>query len=284
MEYSSDVLIENLRLEDGKICFHATGKKGNLTVYADDGDGRVLWSWHLWFTDMPAEKCHTVGHNSQYILMDRNLGATSADPDDGIATYGLYYQWGRKDPFSYTDFRGGLTTNPNQTIETGIRRPYRPLSNNDYYAPDWVGTYNDYLWGNPEFRVTNRLEDLTKTIYDPCPVGYMVPPAQVFGFMSQKEFVSFVENGFFVRGDYGQLDFYPFAGNVTASSYNAYGIGIGDACTMLWHSCAARYFLRDNDAGACTKVDKASEFVEFKSPLIRAGGAPVRCVKQMTAE
>ncbi|MCC8062106.1 MAG: hypothetical protein LIO68_02535, partial [Rikenellaceae bacterium] len=29
--------------------------------------------------------------------MDRNLGAMSASP--GVASYGLLYQWGRKDPF-----------------------------------------------------------------------------------------------------------------------------------------------------------------------------------------
>ena len=31
--------------------------------------------------------------------MDRNLGATSANRADGYETFGLYYQWGRKDPF-----------------------------------------------------------------------------------------------------------------------------------------------------------------------------------------
>lgn len=30
--------------------------------------------------------------------MDRNLGANEADKTKGKETYGMYYQWGRKDP------------------------------------------------------------------------------------------------------------------------------------------------------------------------------------------
>ncbi len=91
-EFDEDIpLIEDLRLEDGKVHFHATGNKGNLTLVAF-GEGGVFWSWHLWFTDIPLEKAHTNDNGKQFILMDRNLGATSANPEDGEATYGLYYQ------------------------------------------------------------------------------------------------------------------------------------------------------------------------------------------------
>ena len=280
MEYSSDVIVENIRLESGKICFHATGAKGNVTVYAGDADGRILWSWHLWCTDMPAERVHTNGDGSRYVLLDRNLGATSADPADGEATYGLYYQWGRKDPFSVTDIRAGMTTNMDKNIEVGVRRPYRPLTSSDVNTPDWVGTYNNYLWGNPEFRVNHRPEDLVKSIYDPCPAGYMVPPPHVFSFLSEQDHISFVENGFYVRGDYGQQDFYPFSGSVYTSSYNGYGSGAADVAMLLWNSCAARLYLQANDGGAVVKLVQSSGLLEFRSPFRRAAGVPVRCVKQ----
>lgn len=39
--------------------------------------------------------------------MDRNLGAVSADKNDGWKTYGLYYQMGRKDPFIGAKTAGG---------------------------------------------------------------------------------------------------------------------------------------------------------------------------------
>ena len=60
-----------------------------------DKDGNIIWSWHIWATDKPAEQ---VYKNNAGTMMDRNLGATTGTP--GIKeTVGLYYQWGRKDPF-----------------------------------------------------------------------------------------------------------------------------------------------------------------------------------------
>ncbi len=55
---------------------------------------QVAWSWHIWRTDAPAEKEAAAGCT----ILDRNLGATSVTPGD-VSSYGLYYQWGRKDPF-----------------------------------------------------------------------------------------------------------------------------------------------------------------------------------------
>ena len=280
MEYSSDVLIEDLRLEGGKICFHATGAKGNVTVYAADADGRILWSWHLWCTDPPAERVHSTADGSRYALLDRNLGATSADPAGGEATYGLYYQWGRKDPFSAADIRTGMAANVDKSIEVGVRRPYKPLTGGDVNAPDWLGSYNNYLWGNPEFRTNHRPEDLVKSIYDPCPAGYMVPPPHIFSFFSEQDRISFVENGFYVRGDLGQMDFYPFSGSVYVGSYNGYGSGASDVALLLWNSCAVWLYQQDNDGGTVIKLLQSSALPEFRSPFRRAAGVPVRCVKQ----
>ena len=74
----------------------------------------ILWTWHLWLTDTPKEvviggkALGTTQNEITYprtdgtlIVMDRNLGATSANPNEGGVwrTYGCHYQMGRKDPF-----------------------------------------------------------------------------------------------------------------------------------------------------------------------------------------
>lgn len=103
---SGNALISDINYADGLVTFTATGKEGNALLAAFDASGAILWSWHIWITDMPAvidfqnnAIPQSGGQTDGYYCMDRNLGATSADRADGYETFGLYYQWGRKDPF-----------------------------------------------------------------------------------------------------------------------------------------------------------------------------------------
>lgn len=141
--------ISNVRFvpgEDGrgKIAFHlnkdaSTGKpyRGNVVVCLVDGDDNILWSWHLWLTEEPetvytggfcAEGTYTTSgyefvansaNSGNLAIMDRNLGAISADPADGWKTYGLYYQMGRKDPFIGGCHEGDYTTRSPLTAMIG---------------------------------------------------------------------------------------------------------------------------------------------------------------------
>ena len=70
---------------------------GNALIGLFDAAGRCIWSWHIWATN-GALTTHV--YPSGYVFMDRNLGAENLDPGDP-ASRGLYYQWGRKDPFPY---------------------------------------------------------------------------------------------------------------------------------------------------------------------------------------
>ena len=103
---SGNALVSNINYENGLVTFTATGNEGNAVLAAFDEAGTILWSWHIWITDMPAIidfKNNAIpqsgGMTDGYYCMDRNLGATSARREDGYETFGLYYQWGRKDPF-----------------------------------------------------------------------------------------------------------------------------------------------------------------------------------------
>lgn len=110
-------LLKNVSLKGDYITFTVNGssssdfKAGNAVIAAYKGDV-ILWSWHIWVTDVDLDsKVQTWKVNSAWqsysnyadpILMDRNLGALSASEYSASGTNeakGLLYQWGRKDPF-----------------------------------------------------------------------------------------------------------------------------------------------------------------------------------------
>lgn len=176
----------SLDLNNGYIFFKAAGKdKGNAVVALIAADGKIIWSWHIWFTDQP----ETVTYPNGRVLQDRSLGAIGKTPGSTEA-YGLYYQWGRKDPFcggtttetsatAFAEANANSVINPayidahtwkqetgttTLTIEYAIAHPLSFLSHkNTTGAYDWLTKGKADLWNTQ------------KTIYDPCPAGYKVP-------------------------------------------------------------------------------------------------------------
>ncbi|MDE6069860.1 MAG: DUF4906 domain-containing protein, partial [Alistipes sp.] len=214
-------LIKNVKLdvENKKVYFSTAGMigmpaiEGNALLAVNDAAGAVAWSWHIWSTqydpDTAAPVTH-VGGSRSYQAMDRNLGASDA----GLTTaaYGLYYQWGRKDPFlgsgmtavgpkatmsvlaTADQATAGTTTSAR--IAYARQNPTTFICQRDAVVYDWLGitdwtTQADNLWGNPNTQTTiNKTSYNTnkgaKSIYDPCPVGWRVPP--------QDTWIQFVKN------------------------------------------------------------------------------------------
>ncbi|MFI3305054.1 MAG: FISUMP domain-containing protein [Rikenellaceae bacterium] len=164
--------------------------QGNAVIAGISESGVVVWSWHIWVTDQAVGAVDFGGNT----FMDRNIGAlgnTNRDDEETLDTYGLYYQWGRKDPFiqpyyynasgsmdaylynssysvvSYayyqsnaaTGFLGYATANP--AIFIGGTEE----SKRDWLLPSYQ---NDDLWGGVSG---------AKSIYDPSPRGWRVPTA-----------------------------------------------------------------------------------------------------------
>lgn len=94
---SAPDLIAEVGYEKGMVVFRAGEARGNAVIAAFNDAGEIVWSWHIWLTEDPAADLH-AGMSKSYQLLDRNLGAVSTEVDDYLS-YGLYYQWGRKDPF-----------------------------------------------------------------------------------------------------------------------------------------------------------------------------------------
>lgn len=164
-----------------RVIFHATGREGNALIAARDAEDNIIWSWHIWSTDQPAEHLYknTAG---EFTVMDRNLGAIRADRGEGEEWHnaqGLMYQWGRKDPFAvYRDPRGTAYWNRLSTSD-GYDKVSIAETISD--PTDFKGV-NQWNWSVDD--TPDLWHPSQKTIYDPCPVGYIMPTKDIWsGFM-----------------------------------------------------------------------------------------------------
>lgn len=168
-------LIKEVEYKGGFIVFKTPEvfTEGNALIAAEDASGKILWSWHIWLTDLPQEQ---VYYNNAGTMMDRNLGATSATPGD-VCVLGLKYQWGRKDPF--LGWKSAVATNSwpaaveskpkTGTIAYATANPMTLIAQGSNY--DWL-----YTGGATSIDATRwKGSGSPKTIYDPCPYGWRVP-------------------------------------------------------------------------------------------------------------
>ena len=226
----TDELVEQVALVNGRVQVKMGRSRGNALIAVYDKanpnaeDAKVLWSWHLWCTPVPQIIEYTASRytGNEYKVMDRNLGATTSTPALGT-TQGLRYQFGRKDPFS-----GSLTYDGVKTILYDVRSSASEVeSTNDESVTvaesintpnilrlrggigiSWCETSDmKYLWGNTETDNYYYPSSTIKTIYDPCPVGYKVPPADVLLVLckgNEKTYAclatdSEIEKGFYIK-------------------------------------------------------------------------------------
>jgi hypothetical protein len=168
----------------------ASSKPGNAVVALKDVAGIIYWSWHIWVTDYNGSITWTNPNNTTYTFMDRNLGATEAALS--LAGRGLFYQWGRKDPFpggesgtaghaALDKFYGMPDAGSPEVVKVtntatnaagiadgileSIRKPTTFFGFRNVYD-DWLPMFANTLWNTSEN---------TKTVYDPCPVGWRIP-------------------------------------------------------------------------------------------------------------
>lgn len=169
---------------------------------------KILWSWHLWLTDYnpnaatPANgQVHT--YNS-YTVMDRNLGAmitgyngySQLNPVEKPGIRGLYYQFGRKDPFPTNIYPNEKRNTSQQGYDYSVYNPYTFIN----HSGDWHTPTNDeYPWNGS----SNE-----KSIYDPCPAGWRVPTIDVWSDFDKSDF-EWTDGGRIYRGQ----AWYPAAGN-----------------------------------------------------------------------
>jgi hypothetical protein len=257
-----------------------SSNKGNALIAVKEG-GVIRWSYHIWVTDYdPNTTGDTyINYNNEnnngknFVFMDRNLGAKAAGtglPDN----YGLYYQWGRKDPFPTTgapgdgDFTAVASDATVGTIDYAIAHPnmfITGVASSDY---DWLyAARNNTLWGN----------NTTKSVYDPCPDGWRVPSFNYgtaleydspwYGFYSYNN--SGWDNGYSWGNGYGDNAVYPAAGfrqGTNGVLLNQSTVGFYGGASINGNNSVNLYF---NDSNVY--VSRSS---------LRENGISVRCVKE----
>ena len=274
-EVTANSVIEAVASDADYIYFKTpeTLKPGNALIAAKDGDGVILWSWHIW---IPATAIADVSEPTFYSapLMDRNLGALEAVADAAakpdMCTFGLYYQWGRKDPMFTKNwtrsatldmaYSGNSDAGVSVTTEESLKTP------TTYYYSQVDGNYN---WNSSE--VTTLWDDGTspKTIYDPCPAGYRVPKYDaeyaMWKYNVADGWTSDKDNGWF---KYGALTF-PYAGYASSSSLSYSGIR-----SVIW---SATYKDGERGWGIYIRSDKDPiyNYHSYYKPYL----ASVRCAK-----
>ena len=204
---NSDV-VKNVEFVEDKVIFYIPSSADdesrledtNAVIAAYNGAGEVIWSWHLWIVnENPLLATDTYSNSKTF--MRQNLGAFTnsngeANEQKILDSYGMYYQWGRKDPFPrplYFNASGaenegcynidGVYLSENYlerastdgTVAYTLKNPMHYICNseNSEYSGDIGNGVGDWL-----VTADNRLwSDTQKSVYDPCPYGWRVPTA-----------------------------------------------------------------------------------------------------------
>ena len=164
--------------------------------------GDIVWTWHMWLGSpnthhykFPATNKKWQFTNEDWYMMDRNIGAETEELSNPRST-GLFYQRSRKEPMiSWGDSSGSDTWTDNQLPtyrNTNVFGDRAQWTSKTYTAVGKYGTLKYpmalvtgyeastqggdyyYCWNASESKaddVTNN----TKSMYDPCPVGYRMP-------------------------------------------------------------------------------------------------------------
>jgi hypothetical protein len=157
------------------MCFQIPNpiKPGNAVIAVLNAKEEVLWSWHIWIPKTHIIDVAETNFAATGKVMSRNLGAlvdATINAPTPAESFGLLYQWGRKDPFP-----GFCGDTPVTVAGTPTTAQEGPITVAEGIAhPTMVSFKESKDWQNSADPSSLWLE-ASKTIYDPCPPGYQLP-------------------------------------------------------------------------------------------------------------
>ena len=210
---SNPDIVKHVELINGNAMFYVVASEEdserlentNAVIAACNKSGDVIWSWHIWITNENPLTAYDLYANGK-TFMRNNLGAFTnsdglSDEQMILDSHGMYYQWGRKDPFSRPYFHDAAgaeiedmfdasgvyiaeelveTASNIGTLKYTTKYPMRFITNASCIEEggdrigDWLVKADPTLWNN----------NGVKSLYDPCPHGWRVPTADEFAVLT----------------------------------------------------------------------------------------------------
>ena len=250
-------------------------KNGNAVIAVKSADGTIMWSWHLWFDHSDAlSTIACTNHEGDNFKVTKNiLGYTlykwkstsyesprvarmkiEQEVGNGAKksayitiTQSPYaereystalYQFGRKDAFPGTNtlYESTFVENGgnNISIVNAIQNPGTFYTDGD----KWGTEYRYFnLWSMQTTSQGDASKTLVKTVYDPCPVGFTMPPLKTFSGATTTGITNTNDKDINALGNWDQgwhfyakdssspsTVYYPAIGSRTAKEGKLYGV------------------------------------------------------------
>ena len=293
-----NVSIINAHKRDSAYIYCEAGTPGNAVIAFHVGTvtPTIFWTFHIWVTEydpyQAAGQKLYIDNNipTKNVFMDRNLGAMSNTYDAEGYARGLFYQYGKKDPFprsvnwsntpwmSYDNSNAAYTfptasapvasptLREKWALQIALNYPHR------FYTGAWTfEEENAYLWNSPKGN---------KTAYDPCPEGWRIPNipelyisrypwAGVLMGTGPKGFSPNISNPYTIQYGY----YSPLVGYYPQGGY------INSAGAMTNATTHARYWTSSPASNGMVigLIFDGSTF-DVRDELVKSWGASVRCV------
>lgn len=290
-----------------------TGTANVVVGVRKSNESTYLWSWHLWITDyyptpstaskpsMASRIAVRNGNIERYedpegapsavwsgpnltgrYLMDRNLGSFAA-PKTGVgsyteneffSTFGMYYQYGRKDPFppnrplykidgsvlgTITESDASLITSENLTSADGkswplvetVKYPLQFVTSSSTRKYPLIGNWNNPTWWDLS-------KHNGKSFYDPCPPGWQIPPQGIFDIVYPNHTYT---PGMFYTGTEATANYEI----LKIDTDNVIGLRLGMNSNNSLKTDLLRWGVRWGDSGKWTTENKYTSFLWYNN-------------------
>lgn len=204
--YSIETLID---LQDAKAI-------GNVQHY------KQIHSYY-WGVNWSSDEIWDNGIYADKWIMDRNLGSQTAANYNATPPslgYGMYYQYGRKDPFPFSAYKVNGSTNKSTpadgrkiyningtqtywnfkpvstgvSIKESVQNPAVFYGHTTTQTGDWCNQSTTNLWNHPK-----SIAEGQKSVFDPCPPGWCLPVFDAFEFLTFNPSYSGFSSGSYIE-------------------------------------------------------------------------------------
>ncbi len=252
--------------------FTAANASAGKVLLLDESDN-VIWAFNLWGCKTPINE---VTLKSGIVIADKNIGGADYSTTPKSAQGGsFFFQWGR--PFGFGWAAGICPFIQTSGVSLAYSASNAPMFFKSAMTGDWSDGQTD-LWGNPNETSGVNPENGVKSIFDPCPKGWMViSPKAMEEVAAGSEYVLNATDGYWVKYKYDGSNYvyFPCAGIKYGNGTQSNTANM-NVCAIWTNSLSS-----NSDTGSALYWwQKSGNSLTLKPTSNgRATGSPVRCMK-----